>query len=300
MMTDVSVLGTGLMGSAIARALLRNGLSVTVWNRSPDKAAALGDEGAVVAGSAAEALSASPVSLMVILAYENVRTLLEEAVAAGPVGDVINLVTGSPRQAQELGAWAYAHDIRVLDAALLTYPRGIGTPESLILCSGDAQAWESWRPLLQSLAGACEFLGSDIHLANAADHVTMSFVTAAQTALFEVLAMGRRLGLSDEAMVPRLSRATRAVGRYLEYAVPMLESGDYTTTEATIDTWTASSAGFAAAARELGLPAGVIDAAAVSIRSARDAGYGDLDLAALLQANLEAAHANLSTDPSIP
>ena len=37
-MTDISVIGLGDMGSALARTLLNNGYSVTVWNRSADKA----------------------------------------------------------------------------------------------------------------------------------------------------------------------------------------------------------------------------------------------------------------------
>ena len=38
-MSEVSVIGLGNMGSALARALLENGRQVTVWNRSPRKAA---------------------------------------------------------------------------------------------------------------------------------------------------------------------------------------------------------------------------------------------------------------------
>ena len=36
-MTDISVIGLGDMGSALANTLLNNGYSVTVWNRSADK-----------------------------------------------------------------------------------------------------------------------------------------------------------------------------------------------------------------------------------------------------------------------
>jgi 3-hydroxyisobutyrate dehydrogenase-like beta-hydroxyacid dehydrogenase len=34
-MSDISTLGLGLMGSALARSLVNGGHSVTVWNRSP-------------------------------------------------------------------------------------------------------------------------------------------------------------------------------------------------------------------------------------------------------------------------
>ena len=45
----VAVLGTGTMGAGMARTLLRDGFDVTVWNRTPSRAAALGSDGAVVA-----------------------------------------------------------------------------------------------------------------------------------------------------------------------------------------------------------------------------------------------------------
>jgi 3-hydroxyisobutyrate dehydrogenase len=51
----VTVLGTGIMGSAMARNLLKAGLHTTVWDRSEEATAALAGAGAVVAGSAAAA-----------------------------------------------------------------------------------------------------------------------------------------------------------------------------------------------------------------------------------------------------
>ena len=47
----VAGLGTGIMGAVMARNLLRAGHDVTVWNRTPEPAAAVGREGAAVADS---------------------------------------------------------------------------------------------------------------------------------------------------------------------------------------------------------------------------------------------------------
>jgi len=55
--TKVAVLGTGVMGTPIARNLLRAGFAVRVWNRTRQKAEALAEEGAQVASSPAEAAS---------------------------------------------------------------------------------------------------------------------------------------------------------------------------------------------------------------------------------------------------
>ena len=52
----ITILGTGLLGSAFARALRRTGEEVRVWNRTPEKAAALVADGAVAVQDPAEAV----------------------------------------------------------------------------------------------------------------------------------------------------------------------------------------------------------------------------------------------------
>ena len=54
-MTRVAVLGTGIMGSAMARRVLGAGMPVTVWDRSTHATASLAEDGARVADSAADA-----------------------------------------------------------------------------------------------------------------------------------------------------------------------------------------------------------------------------------------------------
>ena len=55
----VAVLGTGTMGTPIARNLLRAGMAVRVWNRTPAKTQKLAADGALVATSPAAAATAS-------------------------------------------------------------------------------------------------------------------------------------------------------------------------------------------------------------------------------------------------
>ncbi len=51
-MTRVAVIGTGVIGAGIAVNLLRNGHDVTVWNRTPERAADVVTEGAKLARDA--------------------------------------------------------------------------------------------------------------------------------------------------------------------------------------------------------------------------------------------------------
>ena len=53
-MSEVTIIGLGNMGSALARAFVENKRTVTILNRSPEKAAALVELGAVLAKDAAQ------------------------------------------------------------------------------------------------------------------------------------------------------------------------------------------------------------------------------------------------------
>ena len=77
-MTDISVIGLGDMGSALAATLLDNGYSVTVWNRSADKAVPLTAAGALLAGSAKEAIAASPATITCITSHDRTIELVKD------------------------------------------------------------------------------------------------------------------------------------------------------------------------------------------------------------------------------
>jgi 3-hydroxyisobutyrate dehydrogenase-like beta-hydroxyacid dehydrogenase len=105
----VSVLELGLMGSALAKALLAKGYEVTVWNRSPEKSAEF--EGlARVASSVLDACAASSVIVVCLLNYEAGNSMMRsrevESVLSGKV--LIQLSTGSPADARRTSAWARA------------------------------------------------------------------------------------------------------------------------------------------------------------------------------------------------
>ena len=128
-MTAVTCIGLGLMGSALSRALMASGHGVTLWNRSPEKAQALAEVGAVAVDSLKEAVAASPVVLICIDNYVSTRALLEtKGLADLLVGrTIVSLTTGTPREAEALSVWVSAQGARYLDGAILCGPDEIGT-----------------------------------------------------------------------------------------------------------------------------------------------------------------------------
>ena len=65
-MARIAVLGTGIMGGAIARNLLRAGHEVAVWNRTAEKARTLEPDGATVAQSPARAIAGAEIVITML------------------------------------------------------------------------------------------------------------------------------------------------------------------------------------------------------------------------------------------
>ncbi|WP_067827905.1 NAD(P)-dependent oxidoreductase [Actinomadura kijaniata] len=159
--TPVTVIGLGLMGRALAGAFLRAGHPTTVWNRTAAKAEPLVAQGARPAGSPREAVAAGPLVVVCVTDYDAVRELLE------PLEDVlgdrvlVNLTSGTSRQARETAAWAARRGVTYLDGAIMAAPQGIGTADALVYYSGPRAAFDLHEPTLRSLGDEATHLGDD-------------------------------------------------------------------------------------------------------------------------------------------
>jgi len=161
-MSDVSVIGLGAMGAALARELLGGGYRVTVWNRTPEKASALIEDGAALAPSPGEAVGASPVTLVCVRTHSDTRAILQAAEAALAGRTVVELSTGGARDAEALARWLQARGAACLIGMIATFPTGIGKPDSAIVTAGAHAAWTAHAPMLRLLAGRSSYIGTDV------------------------------------------------------------------------------------------------------------------------------------------
>jgi len=159
------------MGAALARAIQRAGHDLTVWNRSPAKMEPFIDDGVTGASDVASAVTASPVVLICIDNYTVTNALLRSAeitpLLAGRT--VVQLSTGTPKEAREASEWMTARGVAYLDGAILAGPNHIGTDDAQILLSGDEAAYGRAGNLLECLGGAVRYLGSNVGAASALD-----------------------------------------------------------------------------------------------------------------------------------
>ena len=121
---DIGFIGLGSMGSAMASNALKAGHTVRVWNRSPDAAQALVNQGATLAASPAEAFTGDAVFSMLADDAALRAVIIDSGLLAqAPKGTVhVNMATISVALAEELAKLHADHGVAYVAAPVLGRP----------------------------------------------------------------------------------------------------------------------------------------------------------------------------------
>ncbi|MGW1200836.1 imine reductase family protein [Streptomyces sp. NPDC002536] len=229
MCAEVSVLGLGPMGTAVAAAFLGAGHRTTVWHRTPGMAGELAAQGAVEAASAGAAVAASPLVVVCVAPCGAARELLD-AVGDGIAGRALVVLTpGSPVHARETADRAGQRGVGgYLDGVVMASPSGIGDPGCLILCSGTQAAFDNHRKTLAAL-GEPFHLGTDAALASVYETALLGLMSATLTGWLHSVALvgadgpGGNVTATEFTEVAR--RWLRTVGGLMDEYAPQIGSG---------------------------------------------------------------------------
>lgn len=225
-MTDISIIGLGAMGHALAAALLGGGHRVTVWNRTPGKAADLIAAGAGEAASLQEAIGASEFVVMCVLDYAVADALID---AAGPTlagRSLANLTNGTPAQARATAARVAALGARYLDGGIMATPPMIGGEHAFILYSGDEATFAAHEKTLAVL-GKPMHLGADAGLASLYDLALLSGMYGLFSGFLHALALVRSEGVSAQSFAPMLGPWVGAMMEALPDYAERIDNGDH-------------------------------------------------------------------------
>jgi len=271
---DVTVLGCGLMGSALVRALAADGHRVAAWNRTHERAAALAADGIEPIDSLARAVEASPLVLACLSTYDSVRTTLDEIDLDGRT--LVNLTSGTPDGATELAEWAVGRGIPYLDGVIIAFPDFIGAPEAILAYSGPQELWEDNADLLGCLGGHTQWIGEEVSAANVFDGALIaSFYTAAVGAYVEAATYALDHGVPQDLLRAATRLVLRTIGHSTKEAAGAIASGDFSTDQAKLGTYATATRGLLESMRGAGLPARFLNATVASLEAAAAAGFAD-------------------------
>ena len=284
MSNRVTVIGTGLMGYAVARALCTSGYEVHVWNRTRAKAEPLVQSGATVHPSVSEAIAAADIIIPVVEDCAQAAALLTSGGVDLAAKDVLNLVTGSPREIEALVAALEQAGAVVASGTIMCFPGQIGLEDATIMFGGSPQFWARHERLIKSLGGGSMMLGDTPSLPNKFDTAMVGclFVTS-YAAFAEAVKYLKAEGVDPRGFAPFIPATLASLQAMMEDAVNAVEAGDFATDQASINTFERTHAMFRRSMAGAGVDDFMLEAGQKWLRKAIAGGDGASSLTALVR-----------------
>lgn len=282
-MAPISVIGLGVMGAALARTLLKHGYQVTVWNRSPDKAAPLVEAGATLAASASDAIAASPATIVCIRSHLHTRELLAADPGVLDGKTIIELSTGTGSDAEDLAAFLQSQGASFLIGLINAFPTGVGDDETTIITVGPEATWTQYEPVIKILGGSSTYVGEQPARLAA---LYAALFTARQGFMFGLIYGAhacQKAGVPLDAFADQMPVSLKMVKDYSDLFAATVPSGQYSDPPASMATYVAALDHALGTFKTLGARAELPQLMHDLAQRGVEAGHGDEQLTALVK-----------------
>ncbi|MGW1055829.1 NAD(P)-dependent oxidoreductase [Streptomyces sp. NPDC001118] len=291
-MTDkptVSVLGTGIMGAAMARNLARAGLGVRAWNRTREKAEPLAADGIRVTGTPAEAVEGADAVLTMLYDGNTVLDVMREAAPALRPGTVwAQCTTAGIELVSDLAGFAREHGLVFYDAPVLGTRQPAEAGRLTVLAAGPEDGRETVTPVFDAVGAKTVWTGEDGAAGSASrlKLVANSWVLAVTAATGEVLALSKGLGVDPQGFFDLIDGGPLDMG-YLRAKSALVLDGKLTPASFAVATAEKDARLIVQAAEQGGVRLDVAEAAAERFARAAAQGHADEDMAAAYFASFD-------------
>ncbi len=203
-LSNVGFIGLGIMGEPMARNLIRAGYSLTVFNRTRDKAETMSGEMVSLADSPAQVAERSEIVITMVSDSAAV-----EEVIAGPVGVVqgvrpgsvvVDMSTVSPAVERKLDEVLRVKSVSLLDAPVSGGDVGAIKGTLAIMAGGSREAFDRVFPLFEAMGKTITYCGpvGNGQLTKLCNQI---LVAVNLMAVSEAVVFARKNGLDATAMI---------------------------------------------------------------------------------------------------
>jgi 3-hydroxyisobutyrate dehydrogenase-like beta-hydroxyacid dehydrogenase len=275
----VGLIGLGNMGTAIAERLLDAGYELVVYNRTPEKAEALGARGAAVAKTSADLVEQVDVVITSLADDEALEAVAADVVAAARPGTVlVDMSTVSPAASARVASLADAASVAYLRAPVSGNPAVVRAGNLSVIVSGPRETFERVEPVIGAIGPTVHHVGDGEQARTVKLAINLMIAGLAQL-MSEALVLGEAAGVSRATLLDVMGSS--AVGApFVKYKTEALLREDFSATfttalmEKDIDL-------VLGAAEEAGVELPVAGEMKALLRATIDAGYSDDDFMAL-------------------
>jgi 3-hydroxyisobutyrate dehydrogenase-like beta-hydroxyacid dehydrogenase len=281
----VTVIGTGRMGSALAKALFQSGFRTTVWNRTTSKTEALSKLGLSVAHTMQDAVQGADVVIVNVSDYNSARRLFDQAEIGTALRGkiVVQLSSGTPNEAREMNSWAHQYGISYLDGAILGSPSWIGTPACTIFYSGPEEVFNRAKPVLAAFGDRTVFVGTEIGQASAFDVAVLTFGVSAMLGFLQGQVVWEGEKLPAEGFLETIKSMMPTIESVFTDMSRRISSKNYTGDQAALEAYSVVTKHLVRWCQDRGSDHTVPDAYVNLMERAIEAGNGQSDFACLFE-----------------
>jgi 3-hydroxyisobutyrate dehydrogenase-like beta-hydroxyacid dehydrogenase len=207
----IGFIGLGLMGSRLTRRLHSSGWNIRAWNRSPEPAKAISQEGVAIAPSIANLVVESDVVLSCLANDAAVHSVYfnDGGVfsAIKPETIVLEMSTISPELSRQLHHEAANRGVRFLDLAISGSTPAVEAGTITLLAGGDRNTFDTCTPIYESIAKQWFLIGPG------SSGILMKLVVnlllgVEMLAIAEAISLGEHLRINRDVLLDVLSRTT--------------------------------------------------------------------------------------------
>lgn len=279
----VAVLGTGIMGAAMARNLLSAGMDVRVWNRTREKAEPLREDGAMVAESPSEAADSAGVLLTMLSDADAVERVVEEGTfaALSDGGVWVQTSTVGIEGNERLAEIAASSGVAYVDAPVLGTKQPAEQGQLVVLASGPEKVRERCGPLFDAIGSKTLWLG-EAGAGTRLKLVVNNWIVGLLGVLAETVALARGVGVDPARFLEVIEGGPLSLP-YAQIKGKMMIEESFPTSFS-MDLARKDAALVLDAAGAEGLRLAIAEAVAARFDEAIGAGHGEEDMAAVYHA----------------
>lgn len=209
-MKKIGFIGIGIMGSAMARNLVKAGYALSVYTRSKEKIADfLQETGARWCESPAACARGQDAVITMVGYPKDVEDVYfgENGILSGAEEGayLIDMTTTDPRLAVRIAQEGAARHLRVLDAPVSGGDTGARAGTLSIMVGGTQEDFDACLPLFEAMGKTIVYEGPH----GAGQHTKMAnqiAIAGALSGVCEAVAYGERMGLDTERMLQSIEK----------------------------------------------------------------------------------------------
>jgi 3-hydroxyisobutyrate dehydrogenase len=217
-------IGAGRMGYAMAERLAKGGCDIAVWNRTREKAQPLEKYGAKVVNQLEE-LSTKDILFVMVSTYDDVKEVLNKALARGKPKMVVECSSISLDGSAELRAFLSSKGVEYLAAPVSGNAKVIKAGKLTFVVSGPKSAYERAKPYLDMMGVGSSYVGEGelARIAKICHNVMLGVVIQN---LCEITILAQKAGMPRHAFLDFLNKSVMG-SMFTRYKTPALVNLDF-------------------------------------------------------------------------